>query len=316
MKRRDEVEDALDQLSALRAQPESESLLAALSSAIESRHSLVAAKAARIAIERSLLALAPAIAAAFEKLLLAPPKRDRGCAAQIAFADALCAFDHYAADSYLLGVRKVQMEPSWGPPIDAAAPLRARCAEGLVLTRHPEALYECVTLLADPVPDARRGAIRALTLHGSETALLLLHLKAATGDSDADALSECYAALAGAAPGRFLPLLESALGSPNEPAPEAAAFALASMRTEAALAALKRHWETGPGGPFAETLLLAIASMHIEPAFAFLLSLLESAPAPTARLALSALAIHRQDATVNAATEAALARREEPLRLQ
>src|SRR2546426_7821857 len=50
---------------------------------------------------------------------------------------------------YLTGIRHIQMEGSYGPPIDTAAALRSASAMALVHMHYPDAVLHVVTLLVD-----------------------------------------------------------------------------------------------------------------------------------------------------------------------
>ena len=132
----------------------------------------------------------PELVEAFERLIGDAPKRDPGCKALIAIARALVQMDDPAAKVYFAGIRHVQMEGSFGPPVDVAAPLRGLCARGLARMGHPDALMECVTLLTDPQVAARAGAIRAIAEAGRPEGVLLLRLKASVGDPEDEILGD------------------------------------------------------------------------------------------------------------------------------
>ena len=186
MKRRDPVVEALDTLAELRRGGEDSTRR--IGEFLWNRSNLVVAKAAKVAGELRIEALVPNLAAAFERLMADPAKLDKGCAAATAIVEALYVMDYDQSDVYLRGGRHVQMEGSFGPPVDAAAQLRGDCALGLVRTRHPDALFEVVRLLADKEPQARIGAARALGLAG-ETGELVLLLKTLTGDRELDVVA-------------------------------------------------------------------------------------------------------------------------------
>src|SRR5260370_36897336 len=143
-----------------------------------------------------------------------PDTRDQGCKALIAIAKALATMDQPAPQVYFAGIRHVQKEGSFGPPVDAAAPLRGLCAQGLVRMSHPDALLEGVTLLADPEIAARAGAVRALGESGQSEGVLLLRLKALLGD-DEEIMDECFAALLRLSPPPPLGVRAAFLPSPS-----------------------------------------------------------------------------------------------------
>ncbi len=67
---------------------------------------------------------------------------------------------------------------------------------------HPDALLECVTLLADPEIAARTGAIRAIADAGRPEGVLLLRLKTLLGDKEIEVTGECFASLLSLDPAR------------------------------------------------------------------------------------------------------------------
>src|ERR1700712_4256456 len=77
-----------------------------LRKALESKYSLVAAKAARIAGDVLILELADPLASAFARFL-AKPETDKGCLALTAFARALVNLDRDDADLYRRGMKHV-----------------------------------------------------------------------------------------------------------------------------------------------------------------------------------------------------------------
>ena len=128
------------------------------------------------------------------------PKLDRRCAAVTEIVSALYELDYTEPAPFLKGIKHVQLEASFGPPVDEAAKLRAVSAQGLLRTRHQDALSEVLPLLTDCEPAARAGTVRALAANGGEAGVLLLRLKVLSGDAEAAVLGECFAGLLAAAP--------------------------------------------------------------------------------------------------------------------
>ena len=85
--------------------------------------SALAARATRVAARLSLRELAPELVAVFNRDLENPVKADPGCRAKLAAVEALNSLDYPEADVFLRGIRHVQMEPSYGPPVDTASDL-------------------------------------------------------------------------------------------------------------------------------------------------------------------------------------------------
>src|SRR5258708_37191931 len=194
--------------------------------------------------------------------------------------------DQPAPQVYFAGIRHVQKEGSFGPPVDAAAPLRGLCAQGLVRMSHPDALLECVALLGEPEIAARAGAVRALGESGQSEGMLLLRLKALLGD-DEEIMGEWFAALLRLAPAPSLGLVADFLHSSSDEVAERAALALGESRIPAAFEKLREAWERTARTQLRRTLLLALAMLRKDEALEFLMSMLEE---PTERAASDALA--------------------------
>ena len=186
------TEDALASIHAIRQSPEKYDLKRDLAPFLRHKSNHVIAAAAAAAEHLEAGALVPNLVEAFEKLMRDPAKLDQGCKATTAIVQALIQLDDPAARVYFAAIHHVQKEGSFGPPVDVAAPLRGLCARGLARMGHPDALLECVTLLADPEIAARTGAIRAIADSGRPDGVLLLRLKTLLGDKEIDVTGECF----------------------------------------------------------------------------------------------------------------------------
>jgi HEAT repeat protein len=309
--KRDPIEQALEKLSALKSAPAGTDVLNALRGFLGNRSNLVVAKAAKIAGERRLRDLLPDLVTAFHKLMADPARLDKRCAAVTEIVTSLYQMDS-EPDVYLTGMRHVQMEGSFGPPIDSAAQLRGLGAQGIVRTRFPDALAEAVTLLVDPEPPARMGAVRALAANGGEAGALALRLKVLTGDSVPDVLAECFSGLL-AAPSESSIDFVAGYGDDDDPAvAEAAILALGASRSAKAIVTLKDKWQRTHRGPLKKVLLLALSTSRSEDALQFLLGLLETAPVSTAAEVLAALASQRPTQSIRDSIHSALTRRDNP----
>ncbi len=301
------TEDALATVHAIRQSPEKYDLERDLAPFLrhKSNHAIAAAAAAAEQLEAG--ALAPDLVLAFEKLMRDPAKLDPACKATKAIVQALIQLEEPAAHVYFSGIRHTQKEGSYGPPVDAAAPLRGLCARGLARMGHPDALLECVTLLADPEIAARTGAIRAIADAGRPEGVLLLRLKTLLGDREIDVTGECFAALLSLDPAGSVDFVAKFLNSSAEGIGEQAALALGESRLPAAFDVLREAWENGGAAEQRRTLLVAIAMLRIDEALEFLLSRLADESGPVAADALAGLAFYARD-------EAVLTRVEEIIR--
>jgi len=311
LKKPDPVEQALDRLTALKNEAGGPAVAAELKAFLKNRSNLVVAKAAKIAGHVRATELVPELVGGFSRLMENPSKLDKGCAATTEIVSALYELDYVEPEVYLLGLHHVQMEPSFGPPVDAAAKLRGISAMGLARTRHPAALDEIVSLLVDEWPEARIGAVRAMAVNGGSAGALVLKLKIFTGESEPQVLGECFSGLLEAAPERSLALVAGFIDSEDIAVAEAALLALGSSRLPEALDLLKAKWERTAGGPLRKTVLLAIAMIRSDAAIEFLLALLAECTPTMTKDVMAALAFFRSNETVRSRVESVVAQRNE-----
>lgn len=302
------LEDRLAAVAALSAEPDEAKLHQALRVALEDKSPYLVQRAARVVEERGLTALAPELRAAFAQRMEDPVARDQGCIAKTAIAQALSALAEPAEEVFLQGVRHVQMEPSFGRPVDTATQLRVMSAYGLANAGHPDIMPILVDLLVDREDEVRQGAARALGNAGLLEAESVLRLKVRLGDKEPEVTSACLAALLHLAPGRYLPFVVDYLDAAEESTVEAAALALGESRLEAAVEPL---WQAYQRCVFRgrTTILLALSLTRRETAFDRLFSLLAEAAPAQANEVLDALAIHRHDAKIRRLVEETLAAR-------
>lgn len=312
MSKPDRTEQALEQLSAMKAEADDARLAEQLKDHLAHRSNLVIAKAAKIARERGLSRLAPDLVRAFDKLMTDPAKLDKRCAAVTELAMALYEMDYCEPEIYRKGIAHVQMEASYGPAIDVAAALRGICAQGLVRTRDPHAREQVVTLLVDPQPPARVGAVRALATNGGEAGTLVLRLKALVGDDDIEVMAECFSGLLAAGSDAAVDFVAGFADSDEGEVSEAAILTLGASRLRKAIEFLKDKYETTMRSPLKKSVLLALATSRDEDALSFLIALLESANLEAAASAVNALAVHKNSERIRQAVSQALDRRREP----
>lgn len=305
------LEDTLAALNRLREDPSSDAALAQLRQVLKGKSSHATAKAAQIAGESEISALAPDLVAAFEQFMVNPVKSDPNCRAKAAIADALYRIGYEAEMVFLRGIRHRQMEPVYGGRVDTAADLRAACALGLVRMNHPEALVELGDLLADPESSVRAAAAQAVAYYGSDQGVPLLRLKVLSGDDDATVISECLAALLRLAPASSLPFAARLLDAPEPSSNEAAALALGGSRLPEAFDVLRQWWDRIADVALRRTALLAIAMLRRDQPLDFLISLVKEANGPTAREAIAALGMYRHDDTVRQRVEACVIQRKD-----
>jgi hypothetical protein len=311
MAKADPIEQALDRIGELRRMPLSDSIVDELRRFLRHRSNLVMAKAAKLTGETGLKSMLPDLLASLNKLMTDAPRLDKRCAALTAIVTALYQLDCDDPEPYLRGLRHVQKEGSVGPPIDTAASLRGLSAQGLLRTRQPDALHQVLPLLIDPEPPARLGAIRALATNGGEAGVLLLKLKVLTGDPEPEVLAECFAQLLAASSDKAVQFVAQYVDSEDPANVEAAIFALGESRLKSGFAVLTEKWSRTIDADTRKLLLTAIASSRLEEAIDFLLSIVTDAAAPTAALALEALAPYRNRERVSTAVSEAVTKRKD-----
>ncbi|MBX3023287.1 hypothetical protein KF840_00075 [bacterium] len=311
MKRGAVLEAALEKLAAVRADPASPTSLATLRTVLAGRSNHAAAQAAALIAAHEIDGLVPELVAAFDRFFEDPLRRDPGCAAKTAIADALYRINAPEVGVYERGIRHVQLEPVYGGKQDTAVPLRGTCALALVRVRHPDYLLAVAELLADREAPARRLAAQALAYSENPAAQPLLRLKALLGDDEPQVLGECLLALLAVAPAASLDFVAGFLDRDPPEVAEAAALALGGSRLPAALAPLTAWWERVFDPAIRRTALLAIAMLKSDAAIAYLLDHAAHSAASHAIAAVDALALYRHDPRLRGQVEAAVAQRPE-----
>ncbi len=306
---RPSLEDRLARLSELLAEPDSGIARRELAKALGDRSNHLVGKAAKVTAELGFDELTGELTAAFDRFMVEPASTDKGCVAKSAIVKALVDFEAREEDVYLRGVRHRQPEPAYGGPVDTAVPVRTLCAEGLMISRHPDLALEMTELLIDPEMSARVAAARVLAASGRMEAEPLLRLKAHLGDSEPEVTTEALAGLLAIAPRRSLPFAAKFLESNDGAVVTSAALALGESRLEEAVPLLSRRYRRGADRRLEQTLLIAISMLRREGGFDVLLSLVKDGDQGRAVQALTALAIHRADDSIRERTETAVAGR-------
>lgn len=297
MKKADPTEQFLDRLSQLRAD-RSATAVDELRQALQHRSNLVAAKAAKITGELRITDLVSDLVTSFNRFMRDPAKLDKRCAAITEIATALYDMDYLDPGLYLRGIRHVQLEASFGPSVDEAAKLRAQCALALVRTQHAEVFPRVVDLLADPQPQARIGAIRALATCGGEKGTLLLRFKARIGDREADVFGECLSGLLDADFDDSIELVRQFVDSENDEIAEVAILTLGQQRRSEAFAILREKWQNTVDAATRKTLLTAMATARSDEATEFLIQLVADTGIATATEIINSLARYHNDERV------------------
>ena len=310
MSKRDRTEEALDQLSALHGIDDPFLLADELKKFLADRSNLVVARAARFIRENHVPQLIPELVASFERLMKDAPRLDKRCAGVTEIVMSLYEKDYREPDVYLKGIEHVQMEASFGPPVDTAAALRGISAQGLLRTGYPHALKKAVQLLIDDWAPARIGAVRALAANGGDAGTLVLRHKALVGDKDGEVTAECFAGLLAAEREQAVDFV-AAFAQDGGDAAETALLALGESGLPTAIDFLRSMWPRAGHSPIRKTLLLALAVSRNEDAVNFLMALLDEAPLSAAAEIINALAIHKNSERVRRSVSEAVDRRRE-----
>jgi HEAT repeat protein len=298
-------EAKLARLHAMRNQPATSETTQELRRYLADASSFIVAEAARIIKDQAVPELVGDLVAAFDRLLIDPEESDKQCRAKIEIVDALNRLEYAESDVFLRGLTHRQ-DHRFGAPSgqDAAGALRAFCAFGLARIDHPGVVLLLTELLLDSDDTARAGAARALGGTRSLAAVPLLRYKVRTGDHLADVIGECFASLLTLSLEESLPLVAGYLQAEGSALQESALFALAETRRPEAFAFLRDYWP-GARAELRESLLVALAMFRMAAANDFLIGLIAGKD-PSARAALSALAIHRDNPKIAASIAAAV----------
>ena len=306
------LEAKLSRLAELREAPETPELHKELAKHLTDKSAHVVARAAAVVDARKIEPLAEEVEAQFERFMVDPIKLDKGCIAKTAIATCLASLEQGSAEIFLKGLRHIQLEPSFGGPVDTAVEFRSQSAFGLPSTGYPDTVLELTTALADEAYPVRQAAVRALSSFSRIEVEPLLRLKALHGDPEPQVLSETLEALLVLSPERSLAFVERYLDASDDAVAEAAVLALGASRCEGAFELLTSRLDRSfTRSSLTRTVLLAIGMLRREGAIAFLMNVVTDGPRRRAADALRALAIHRYDEALSQRVASAVAARAE-----
>jgi hypothetical protein len=244
--------------------------------ALARRNNFLVSKAAKLVADAEIFALLPDVLTAYDRFFLDAAKSDPQCWAKNALVNTLVKLEHRQKDAYLRGLRHHQMEGSYGGLSDTAGALRGACTHALVNCPGISDA-DLLTLLLEPLTDSdktvRIEAARAIGQLGGVSAALLLRLRALLGKDEPEVLGAVYSALLSVEGASAVALVAAALKEGDDLAAEAA-FALADLRSQEALAALTIRLRAGADTWFGSVLLSAIALTRLPEAMDFLLALI------------------------------------------
>jgi HEAT repeat protein len=257
-------------------------------------NNFIVSKAARLVADAEIPALLPQVLAAFDRFFTDAAKTDPQCWAKNALSKAMVKLEHRSRDEYLRGIRHHQLEPVWGGQSDTAGALRGTCTHALVNCPGISDA-DLLTALLEPLTDndktVRMEAARAIAQVGGVSSALLLRLRALVGKDEPEVLGAVYSALLAVEGTSAIPLVAKALEEGDDTAAEAA-FALADLRSAAALSPLLARLRAGADAWFTSVLLSAIALTRQPEATDFLLEIIarDAREAPEAIEAIGRIA--------------------------
>jgi hypothetical protein len=270
-------EEQVAALDGLRHQTQ-EARVEALSKALACRNNFMVAKAADMVREFQMTSLTPDLLQAFDRFFEDPEKSDPQCWAKNALSRALAALEYQEADSFLRGMRHIQMEPVWGGRSDTAGTLRGTCALALVQCRslsENDLLSHLLELLGDKDKAVRTEAVRAIEQVGSPAASLLLRLRAVLGADEPEVLGACYGGVLRIEGARAIPWVRKFLTAGDDNAAEAA-LAIAATHSAVGFEALRECFERADDPWWRSALLSAISLTRQDTAMEFLLDLVRT----------------------------------------
>lgn len=293
------VEAELAELKALSQNPDHPDFTNKLTHALQSKQNLIAARAAGIVLQHKRTGLVGELIAAFGRFLSDPKYSDKGCTAKTAIAKALYELgDAWAEPVFRAGVKHVQKEGSFGPPVDVATELRGLCGLGLVRIGARDYLNSLVDLLADPESQVRCIAARALAYSERPEAALLVRFKLLSGDREVDVITECMNALVRLQPRQAPQVLGEFLDDSEPEIRMSAALALGETRQSDALELLRQRLMSESDRDVRKTILISAGLLRLPAAIDWLISRLEDGPIVDATSAIESLAFFRRDESV------------------
>jgi HEAT repeat protein len=252
-----------------------EEALPILRKALAHRNNLIVSRAAHHAERLNLTTLLPELVVAFHRFM--PPhhpiKTDPQCWAKSELSKTLAAFEAQEPELFLAGVQHHQYEPTWGGPSDTSGALRSTCALALVQCRElasDKLLRHLTPLFADKDLPVRINAVRAIEQVGSDSAALLLRLRAELGSDEPEVLGACLAGVFHLDGEPALLWLAGFLAGNDDLAAEAA-FVLAESRSPTAVPHLQSAYITAREPAFRNAVLAALASTRLAEATSWLL---------------------------------------------
>lgn len=309
MAKRDKTQDALDALGKLRGEVDHVILRTQLEAALRGGNHVVA-KAVKIAGEKKVHDLTPAIRDAYQRFVEDPIKTDPGCPAKTEIVRFLIDQSERCEDLYLHAARHRQIEPGWPDAVDTAAELRGLGAMGLVCIASRKAMRELAGLLFDTENTTRLLAVKCAIAAKTSEASLLLRAKCLAGDSQPTILADALTGVATVEGAEGLEFVSRFLSSRDEMIAESAALAIGESRAPEAFDLLNKAYHDIATLRIRGSILLGMAITRNPAAVDLLVEAIVSGSLPLASDAVRAGALFRQDEVVARRIEDALQSRQ------
>jgi len=310
-KKRTSLEEELCELRSLTVGPWTSEFGERLREALSSPRSHVVARAAKIVRERALEGFGPLLVAAFHRFLKDPQKTDPGCDAKLAILEALDVIAHPDPDPFLVAARLVQKQPSWGLPVDTAAPSRARAILALANMGYRDILLLAAELLADPEAPVRQASAEALAHCGDRAAAGLLLLMSYRQEEDPVVQTSYLCGILTLAPDWGMPRLRTLLFGEDPTLRELAAIALGQSGVPEAVDLLVEFYRATPLASERAPALRGLGLHRSEKALEAVLDVVSNGTDQDAREAVKALSGRRFDKLVPERTREAAMRNSE-----
>lgn len=304
--RKDPLKEALQKVSELRAEGNSEKSIATLRAFIKKQAGMVVAKAAEVAAEWNATELAKELHDTFYRLRKDGLDVDPQCWGKTAIVKALYDLAWQDAKLFVDGCKTVQLKPVYGGKGDIATSVRMAAIGALVqlpVADTSTVMNTLADLLADESPKVRAEAARSCVYCQPALVSPLLRLKIRLGDAEPRVLGVCFDTLLVISPDRETVqlVLEYATPkpltkrfSPKDFSPshdvmqsEAIASLASSGLAEAVNGATKLY--TTLDAQLRRVLLTALRGSSASEAFNFLCQIVKDAPVNEAKWGLEAL---------------------------
>lgn len=292
------VEEKLAKIEALRHSQLTEADFEWFKNWLAKEKNFVVASIAKIVAQKELISLQDDLADTFDRFMQDPVRSDPGCTAKTEIAHTLQTLQYSRPGIFEKGISHFQLEPVYGGKEDTAAALRVNCALGLVQQNPPDVAFYLADLLADPVRDARIGAVRAIAFSGQAFGAPLLRYAARVLENDPGLMYEIFAGLLTIDAQRSTQFVGVYLAHPSTAVRESAALALGENGTNEALQYLSSAWETSLDPAEREIYLTALTLLRTDEAIDFLFSIIQHDPTARAEEALLAILTYLQDQSI------------------